>query len=113
METDRYEKGTARLAEVDGTGGKNVVESLKDIAPDLGRYIIEFAFGDIYRREGLNLQERDEPLSKNRTVESSQNRRFSKNFVRFLFQLNSRYAAVQLEKKVCLNSSGERYPRAE
>lgn len=59
METDRYEKGTARLAEVDGTGGKNVVESLKDIAPDLGRYIIEFAFGDIYRREGLSLQERE------------------------------------------------------
>lgn len=59
METNRYEKGTARLAEVDGTGGKNVVESLKDIAPDLGRYIIEFAFGDIYRREGLSLQERE------------------------------------------------------
>lgn len=59
METDRYEKGTSRLAEVDGTGGKNVVESLKDIAPDLGRYIIEFAFGDIYRREGLSLQERE------------------------------------------------------
>lgn len=59
METDRYEKGTARLAEVDGKGGKNVVESLKDIAPDLGRYIVEFAFGDIYRREGLSLQERE------------------------------------------------------
>ena len=59
METDRYEKGAARLAEVDGMGGKNVVESLKDIAPDLGRYIVEFAFGDIYRREGLSLQERE------------------------------------------------------
>ena len=59
METDRYEKGATRLAEVDGMGGKNVVESLKDIAPDLGRYIVEFAFGDIYRREGLSLQERE------------------------------------------------------
>jgi 4-carboxymuconolactone decarboxylase len=59
METDRYEKGAARLAEIDGMGGKNVVESLKDIAPDLGRYIVEFAFGDIYRREGLSLQERE------------------------------------------------------
>jgi 4-carboxymuconolactone decarboxylase len=59
METDRYERGVARLAEVDGTGGENVIESLKDIAPDLGRYIIEFAFGDVYRREGLSLQERE------------------------------------------------------
>ncbi|WP_334295693.1 carboxymuconolactone decarboxylase family protein [Marinisporobacter balticus] len=29
------------------------------MAPDLGRYIIEFAFGDIYCREGLSLQERE------------------------------------------------------
>lgn len=33
--------------------------SLKEIAPDLGDYIVEFAFGDIYSREGLNLQERE------------------------------------------------------
>lgn len=59
MEKDRYEKGVARLAEVDGTGGKNVVESLGEIAPDLGRYIVEFAFGDVYCREGLSLQERE------------------------------------------------------
>ena len=39
--------------------GKQVMESLKDIAPDLGNYIIEFAFGDIYARSGLDLQERE------------------------------------------------------
>lgn len=59
MEKDRYEKGAARLAEVDGTGGKNVVELLGKIAPDLGRYIVEFAFGDVYCREGMSLQERE------------------------------------------------------
>ncbi len=26
---------------------------------DLGRYIVEFAFGDIYNREGLGLRERE------------------------------------------------------
>jgi 4-carboxymuconolactone decarboxylase len=59
MEKNRYETGIARLAEVDGTGGKNVIESLKDIAPELGQYIIEFVFGDIYSRKGLSLQERE------------------------------------------------------
>ena len=59
MKTDRYEIGTTRLSEIDGLAGKNVIESLKDIAPDLGRYIVEFAFGDIYDRQGLNLQERE------------------------------------------------------
>ncbi len=59
MDTERYERGKRKLAEIDGNGGENVIASLQDIAPDLGRYIIEFAFGDIYRREGLRLQERE------------------------------------------------------
>ncbi|MFT9057092.1 MAG: carboxymuconolactone decarboxylase family protein [Ethanoligenens sp.] len=59
MDTERYEKGKQKLAEIDGNGGENVIASLQNIAPDLGRYIIEFAFGDIYRRKGLSLQERE------------------------------------------------------
>ena len=47
------------LQKIDGVAGKKVMESLADIAPDLGRFIIEFAFGDIYSREGLSLQERE------------------------------------------------------
>ncbi|XIG89288.1 carboxymuconolactone decarboxylase (plasmid) [Priestia aryabhattai] len=55
---ERYENGWEKLMEVDGEGGKRVIESLKDIAPDLGRYVIEFAFGDIYTRQGINLQQK-------------------------------------------------------
>jgi 4-carboxymuconolactone decarboxylase len=56
---NRYERGMQKLSEIDGKGGKDVIESLQNIAPDLGKYIIEFAFGDIYCRDGLNLQERE------------------------------------------------------
>jgi 4-carboxymuconolactone decarboxylase len=35
------------------------MECLKDIAPDLGKYIIEFSFGDIYSRPGLDLKSRE------------------------------------------------------
>lgn len=59
MEENRFMKGLNRLAEVDGTAGEKVIEALGDIAPDLGKYIVEFAFGDIYCREGLDLQERE------------------------------------------------------
>ncbi|MBY0029318.1 carboxymuconolactone decarboxylase family protein [Priestia aryabhattai] len=55
---ERYENGWKTLMEVDGEAGKRVIESLKDIAPDIGKYVIEFAFGDIYTREGLNLQQK-------------------------------------------------------
>ncbi|HZG18021.1 MAG TPA: carboxymuconolactone decarboxylase family protein [Candidatus Bathyarchaeia archaeon] len=58
MTNERYERGWEKLMEVDGEGGQRVIESLKDIAPDLGRYIIEFGFGDIYSREGLDLKQR-------------------------------------------------------
>jgi len=54
-EETRFERGLARLAEVDGKAGEEVVEQLGD----LGRYIVEFAFGDIYSREGLSLRERE------------------------------------------------------
>ncbi|MGV3730876.1 MAG: hypothetical protein ACO1NN_08985 [Sphingopyxis sp.] len=30
-----------------------MIDSLNDIAPDLGRYVVEFAYGDIFARPGL------------------------------------------------------------
>ena len=59
MEKTRFELGTEKLKEIDGAGGEKVVNSLADIAPDIGKYIVEFAFGDIYPRKGLSLQERE------------------------------------------------------
>ncbi|MBW4521806.1 MAG: carboxymuconolactone decarboxylase family protein [Scytolyngbya sp. HA4215-MV1] len=55
----RYERGWEKLKEIDGVAGETVIERLKTIAPDLGRYIIEFAFGDVYSRPGLDLKSRE------------------------------------------------------
>ena len=52
---DRFSRGLAKLAEVDGAAGAEVVAPLGD----LGRYIVEFAFGDIYSRDGLSLRDRE------------------------------------------------------
>jgi len=59
MTNDRYTEGLEKLREIDGEAGQKVMDSLKDIAPDLGRYIIEFAFGDVYSRPGLDLKSRE------------------------------------------------------
>jgi 4-carboxymuconolactone decarboxylase len=56
---DRFERGLAKLREIDGEAGERVIEALKDIAPDLARYMIEFPFGDIYQRPGLDLRSRE------------------------------------------------------
>ncbi len=59
MNNERYEKGWVKLKEIDGEAGERVIESLKDIAPDLARYTIEFPFGDVYQRPGLDLKSRE------------------------------------------------------
>ena len=59
MLPDRYQQGLAKLREIDGEAGERVIESLADIAPDFARYLIEFPFGDIYSRPGLDLQRRE------------------------------------------------------
>ncbi|NEA58919.1 carboxymuconolactone decarboxylase [Streptomyces sp. SID13666] len=57
--TTRYERGLEALARIDGHAGEAVVASLQDIAPDLARYLIEYSFGDIYSRTGLDLKSRE------------------------------------------------------
>lgn len=55
----RLERGRRALAEIDGTAGEKVVASLADIAPDFATYVLEFPFGDIYSRPGLDLRARE------------------------------------------------------
>jgi len=59
MPSERYNRGWEKLKEVDGEAGEKVLASLEDIAPDLGRFTIEFPFGDIYTRPDLDLRSRE------------------------------------------------------
>ena len=59
MDNTRFDKGMAMLAKIDGIGGQEVVNCLEGIAPDFGRYLVEFPFGDIYSRPGLDLKSRE------------------------------------------------------
>jgi 4-carboxymuconolactone decarboxylase len=54
----RYEKGLARMAEIDRSQVERIIAGLADIAPDFARHVVEFAFGDIYARPGLDLKSR-------------------------------------------------------
>ena len=57
--SDRYKRGWEKLKEVDGEAGEKVIDSLKDIAPEFADLLIEFPFGDIYSRPGLDLKSRE------------------------------------------------------
>jgi 4-carboxymuconolactone decarboxylase len=59
MKSDRFTTGWEKLAEIDGKQGKKVIEALKDISPDFADLLIEFPFGDVYSRSGLDLKSRE------------------------------------------------------
>jgi 4-carboxymuconolactone decarboxylase len=58
MESNRYIRGQAALSRIHGHIGEGVMDTLKDIAPDFARLIIEFPYGDIYSRGVLSPKER-------------------------------------------------------
>jgi len=60
-QSERFERGSKLIGEVygDPEAGKKLIEGLSDIAPDMGRFIIEFPYGDIYSRPGLDMKSRE------------------------------------------------------
>jgi 4-carboxymuconolactone decarboxylase len=59
MKSERFRIGWEKLAEIDKEQGERVVDTLKDISPDFADMLIEFPFGDIYSRPGLDLRSRE------------------------------------------------------
>jgi 4-carboxymuconolactone decarboxylase len=57
-ESERHHKGMAALQALDGEAAAKVMSGLQDIAPEMARFIIEFAYGDVYSRAGLDPKSR-------------------------------------------------------
>ncbi|MBP6343497.1 MAG: carboxymuconolactone decarboxylase family protein [Candidatus Omnitrophica bacterium] len=57
--TERLAKGLKVLGSINGESGKHIMSKLKDISPDMARFVIEFPYGDIYSRPGLDLKTRE------------------------------------------------------
>ncbi|MGM1022676.1 MAG: carboxymuconolactone decarboxylase family protein [Bacillota bacterium] len=59
MMEKRYEVGLQLMNEVVRESGGHTRDFLKGIAPDFERFLVEFPFGDIYSRPGLDLKSRE------------------------------------------------------
>lgn len=66
MTADRYQRGLDTMLEYtpkdnpDVSSHLKIADDLKDVAPDVPRYMVEFAFGDIYA--GSSLTKREQAL---------------------------------------------------
>lgn len=55
----RQVRGEETIARITGGEGRSVVDSLRDISPDLGNWIVNFAYGDVFSRPGVSLCTRE------------------------------------------------------
>ena len=55
----RYQLGRAKLKQMLGELGEQAVENISRISPDMAHYVVEFIFGDIHSRPGLDLKTRE------------------------------------------------------
>ena len=55
----RQALGQATIARITGSEGRKVVDSLRDISPELGNWIVDFAYGDVFSRPGVPLCTRE------------------------------------------------------
>src|SRR5439155_26841710 len=58
MTDERYERGWEKLQELAGKDGERVVETVRELSPDLARLVVEFGYGEIYTRPVLDLRQR-------------------------------------------------------
>ena len=57
---NRYDRGLELLNKIHGGhSGQQIVDGLKDVCPDLAKMTIEFAFGEVVSRPGLDLKTRE------------------------------------------------------
>ena len=55
---DRRTRGLRALSEITGASGDAVVGDLRDVAPDLADWVIDFSYGDVMARPGLDRRSR-------------------------------------------------------
>jgi 4-carboxymuconolactone decarboxylase len=56
MDSERFENGVKKINELMKNGDAAILKGLGTTAPDLAKYVLEFIFGDLYSRDGLELK---------------------------------------------------------
>lgn len=59
MSADRHERGLAALQKVAGTPDPPALASLRQLAPEMVDWVIDFAYGEVVSRKGLDLRTRE------------------------------------------------------
>lgn len=58
MSSERLERGKKKINELKEGHDQELLDILGKTAPDLARYVLEFVYGDLYSRDGLDKKTR-------------------------------------------------------
>jgi 4-carboxymuconolactone decarboxylase len=59
MAENKYDVGFNKFKNIYGEVGIRVLQNVEETSPDMMKYIVEFAFGEIYSRKGLDIKSRE------------------------------------------------------
>lgn len=59
MAENKYDVGFNKFKNIYGELGVRVLQNVNETSPDMMKYIVEFAFGEIYSRKGLDIKSRE------------------------------------------------------
>jgi 4-carboxymuconolactone decarboxylase len=59
QKSERYQRGIKLVKKLYGETGARTLGGLEELAPQLGDYIVEFVFGDVFSRPKLDLKTRE------------------------------------------------------
>ena len=55
----KHEIGLKRIQEILGSNSLELLENFKKISPDFANYIVEFGYGELYKRKGFSDKSRE------------------------------------------------------
>jgi 4-carboxymuconolactone decarboxylase len=55
----KHEQGMQRIKEVLGHDAEQIIKNFEKVSPDFAKYIVEFAYGELYSRNGLTDKHRE------------------------------------------------------
>jgi 4-carboxymuconolactone decarboxylase len=57
--TERYEIGFKKMSEIDPEGAEKIAQILQAFSPDMGKYVVEYPYGDVFPRTILTDREKE------------------------------------------------------
>lgn len=59
MSGDRHAQGMRTLHTLHSDAGRQMLERVREVSPDMARLIVECGYGDVWSRPGLSLRDRE------------------------------------------------------